>query len=141
MKSVTSFRFMSKNEIQGWKFSFLIFSNHVFWRQFKGQKVGGGGWFFHFDVLWGGRWFFLIFIKKSCHYVLWGKSTFFENRISNGMEDIFFCFFFKKVVIIYYGENKHFLKIWFAMGWTIIFLEIKFLKCVDMYYGENTFFL
>ena len=56
----------------------------------------GGVRFFRIGVPWGGRTFFLFFFKKSCHYVLGGKSIFFEKWISNGMEDLFFLFFFKK---------------------------------------------
>ena len=65
---------------------------------------------------------FSDFSKKSCHYVLWGKWTFFENWISNGVDDLFFSF--KKNVIIYYGENALFLRMEFPMGWRTFFLEI-----------------
>ena len=94
---------MSKNELQGWKFSFLIFSNHVFWRKFNGGKVGGMIFSLQFPIGW--TIIFLYVFKKSCHYVLWGKSIFLKIEFPMGWRIIFF---FKNVVIIYYGENALF---------------------------------
>ena len=104
-------------------FLFWFFQNMFFGQNLTVEKWGGEVRFFHFDVPWGGRSFFLIFFKKSCHYVLCGKSTFFENRISNGMEDHFFCFFFKKSCHhILWGKNT------FFGQW-------------DFQWGERTFFV
>ena len=43
-----------------------------------------------------------------------------------GWRIIFFCFFSKKVVIIYYGEKHFFWSMGFPMGWTNFFCVIFF---------------
>ena len=137
---VTSFRFMSKNDLQGRKFLFFIFSNHVFWRQFKGQKVGGGKDFSNRCTMGWTIIFFWFFSKKVVIMYYGENPLFLKIGFPMGWTIIFFWFFSKKVVIMYYGENPLFLKIGFPMGWTIIFLFFFDVKNVTVYYGENTLF-
>ena len=84
--------------------------------------------------------FRIMFFGDNLKDKRWGGEGFFKS-VYHGVDDHFFWFFSKKVVIMYYGENPLFLKIGFPMGWTIIFFWFFSKKVVIMYYGEISLFL
>ena len=120
---------------------FSFFRIMFFGDNLKDKRWEGGGRVFQIGVPWGGRSFFLIFFKKSRHYVLWGKSTFFENWISNGMDDHFFLIFFKKSRHYVLWGNFTFFENWISNGvddhFFLFFFDVK--KCHHILWGKYTF--
>ena len=92
----------------GWTIIFFDF----FQKKSSLCTMGKIHFFWKLDFQWDGRSFFLIFFKKSRHYVLWGNFTFFENWISNGVDDHFFCFFWRKKMSPYTMGKIHFLSVY-----------------------------
>ena len=62
-----------------------------------------------------------MFFGQNLTVEKWGGRLDFFTSMYHGVAAHFFWFFSKKVVIMYYVENRLFLKIEFPMGWRIIF--------------------
>ena len=92
-------------------FLFFIFSNHVFWRQFKGQKVGGGKGFSNRCTLGWTIIFFDFFQKKSSLCTM-GKIHFFWKLDFQWGGRSFFCFFWRKKMSPYTMGKIHFLSVY-----------------------------
>ena len=75
-------------------FLFRFFLIMFFGRNLTVERWGGMIFWLEFPMGW--TIIFFGFFEKSCHYVLWGKITFFQNWISNGVDELFFKVFFQK---------------------------------------------
>ena len=108
---------------------FWLFLKSIFRSNLKVYERGVGVGFFHIHVPWCGWSFFSVHFFKSCHYVLWGKWTFFENSICHGVDDIFFNIFYRKSCLyilwgkwffyfnwIYHSQDDHFYVILLEYG-------------------------
>ena len=103
----------------------------------------GGGEIFSLRCTMGWTIIFFELFQKKLSLCTMGKIDFFwKLNFQWDGGSFFFVFFSKKVVIIYYGENTLFLKIRFAMGWTIIFFGNKIFKmCRYVLWGKYVFSL
>ena len=82
----------------------------------------------------------MFFDVKNCHHILWGKCTFFENGICNGVKELFLEIFSGKKLATYtMGKTYVFVSIVFLRGGNSIAKDInpKFNKNVQVFSFSN----